>query len=469
MKKEIPLQFSDIQYKEGILEFLNNNSELNYIILEDNIPGNLKTQELVQEILKINKKIKIIIISKNNYENIYKKIEKFNKTEIKKIIEENSKTNKRTRKEKNENKKIEDNNKKENKIKKLKEKDKEKDNSEIKIEEKNKAKEKNKIKKEKNKNEIIKNKMEKDENKEIETDKKKKEKNNKTNNKENTETEKKYTRKVESKDQETFTKIRLKNDLIKIKNGKIICILGSNGVGKSIFSIMLSRKFLDKNILIIDFDFFNSSLHTILNVKKYPEKIKELSNKNSFNKITLKKQIDISDFIIETKYKNINLISGLNILFDFNKEENYEKLEKIIKKLKQKYDIIIFDTSLQTFFDYTKKIMEISDVNIMISGANLLEVKKTTTLLKIYNEEWKIEKNKIKLVFNKCTKNSIDYKILKKIFDGYKIIGKIKLSDYYDIVINNCTEKLNEIENEVKKIGEQILTEKDKAYKIIKK
>ena len=269
-----------------------------------------------------------------------------------------------------------------------------------------------------------------------------------------------------------YTRTNIANNVKPIKKGKVICILGSNGVGKSIFSIMLSKKFFDKNIVIIDFDFFNNSLHTILNVDEYSKKIKEKSkqnNKNILKKINLKSKIDILDFIIKTKYKNIDLISGLNILFDINKKENYEKIEKIIKKLKLNYDLIIIDTSLQTFFDYTKKIMEISDENIMISGANLLEVKKTTNLLRIYNQEWKIDKDKIKLVFNKCTKNSIDNKKLKTIFEGYKILGKIKLSDYYDIVINNSTERINEVEKEVKRIGDEILNEKNKIYKIVKK
>lgn len=211
---------------------------------------------------------------------------------------------------------------------------------------------------------------------------------------------------------------------------------------------MLSRKLVNKKIIIIDFDFFNESLHSILKVDKYSQKIKNNSTKGKIN---------INDFIINTSYENVDLISGLNIIFDYDKEKNSENINRVVKQLKRSYDIVIIDTSLQSFLDYTKKILEISDENIMISGANLLEVKKTKRLLQIYNEEWQISKNKIKLVFNKCTKNSIDNKTLKKIFYGYKIIGKIKLSDYYDIVINNSTQRINTIEKEIKEIGEKII------------
>ena len=53
-------------------------------------------------------------------------------------------------------------------------------------------------------------------------------------------------------------------------------------LGKSMFSIMLANLLKEKNnkILIIDFDVLNNSLHTILGVKKYPEKIKNIINNN---------------------------------------------------------------------------------------------------------------------------------------------------------------------------------------------
>ncbi len=71
--------------------------------------------------------------------------------------------------------------------------------------------------------------------------------------------------------------------------------------------------------------------------------------------------------------------------------------------------------------------MEQADNCIFISGTNLLEIKKSNNLLKIYTEEWNIEKNKISVIFNKITKNSIDNKILKIIFSDYNIIRKNKI------------------------------------------
>ena len=394
MKNEFDLKFFDIQYKEGIIELLSEYSDIDFIIVNDEIPGEYETEKLINDIYKINNKIKIILISKNEYKNVYGKLEKYNFGIIKEIINE-KKSNKKIYKKCSDKKELD-----------MSEKFEERDTE-------NKS-----LKKDIN-NKISKNKNLKSDN---------------------------YLKDIKSYNQ-IYTKVNITSSNNN-KRGKVISIIGANGVGKSVFSIMLSRKLVNKKIIIIDFDFFNESLHSILKVDKYSQKIKNNSTKGKIN---------INDFIINTSYENVDLISGLNIIFDYDKEKNSENINRVVKQLKRSYDIVIIDTSLQSFLDYTKKILEISDENIMISGANLLEVKKTKRLLQIYNEEWQISKNKIKLVFNKCTKNSIDNKTLKKIFYGYKIIGKIKLSDYYDIVINNSTQRINTIEKEIKEIGEKII------------
>ena len=57
---------SDIQYKEGILEYLEKNKKLDLIILKEDLPGQINLLYLINEIKKINKNIKIIILLKNN-------------------------------------------------------------------------------------------------------------------------------------------------------------------------------------------------------------------------------------------------------------------------------------------------------------------------------------------------------------------------------------------------------------------
>ena len=64
---------------------------------------------------------------------------------------------------------------------------------------------------------------------------------------------------------------------------RVFCISGTSGVGKSIFSINLAKSFMETKykILIIDFDVLNNSLHTILGIKKYPEKVADKIKNNN--------------------------------------------------------------------------------------------------------------------------------------------------------------------------------------------
>ena len=97
---------------------------------------------------------------------------------------------------------------------------------------------------------------------------------------------------------------------------------------------------------------------------------------------------------------------------------------------------------------------------IFISGTNLLEIKKSQKLLNIYTKDWEIRKNKIKIIFNKWTKNPIDDEVLRNIFKDYDILGKIKLNDFYDLTINKNNIKKKEIQRDINHIKRKIVRKK---------
>ncbi len=203
------------------------------------------------------------------------------------------------------------------------------------------------------------------------------------------------------------------------------------GVGKSVFTINLAISFKNKKILIIDLDILNNCLHTILGIK--------LLNKNKHN---LKKYI--------IKYnKNIDLISISQIL----KNNEIENIKEYLNNLIKEYDYIFIDMSLECFENQNKKIMKKSYLNILLIEPNLTEIKKSQKILEMYNKEWKIKKQFINIIFNKYNINSIKEKILKRLFEEYKIIGKINFDLNYNLLINknyNC-------KNEIKKIKKEYL------------
>ena len=241
---------------------------------------------------------------------------------------------------------------------------------------------------------------------------------------------------------------------------EIICILGSGGVGKSIFTVNLAKSLIysKKKILIIDFDILNNSLHTILGVKKYSEKISKKIKENNL----IKDKICLKELKIKIN-KRIDLISGINLLFDSKYKINNIQFNNLFNDVKKFYDVIIIDTSSECFFNYTKDIIKKSNINIFIVEPNLLEIQKSKNILKIYKEEWNIDNNKINILFNKFNKNSIDINILKIIFSEYNIIGKIDINNKYNLIINKSANKIDKnIKKEYLKIIEKYLMNRKK-------
>lgn len=379
LKKETDFEVigNDIQYQEGVIEILEKNPEINLIIISELLPGQIGFKKIIEKIKLINKKIEIIAILKNENEELKNyliskgvfNIFYNNKITIKELISTINSIQSL---------------KKENEI-----------NEEIKNLKKIILESNNQNKKFLNKN-VINNKYLKIKNKII----------NKFNSNKN----------------------KLKNN-----QNKIISIVGTNGIGKSIFSSIFAKLVKNKKILLIDFDIFNQSINSIFNVKK--------TNKNNSNELILKIN------------KNLNLICAVDFLFDekFRVEKN--KIKELLEEYLNKYDLIIIDTTSECFFDYTKEILEKSDLIIFLTGNNLIELKKSKKLLDIYINKWEINKEKISIIFNKNDKNSISNKILKTLFSDFKILEKIKLNNEFNLVINNNLKIINKkIKNKFEKI-----------------
>ena len=368
---EFEIVANDLQYKEAIIELLEINKNVNYIILSGILPGNITLTDLITKIKIINNNIEIILLLEKKEKEIEKKL-------------------------------------KEQKIKNVLYIDNVKINDIIKILKNKKINNKTKIPQEEN----IKN--------------------------------------------EINRKIKINNNIKKqIKTEcKVISVLGSNGVGKSIYSVCMSNYLNNKKnkILIIDFDILNNSIHTILGMSKY--------NKKKNNKRI------INDCIINVD-NNISVLTGENIIKKYKKNINY--IVKLLEILKEKYDYIIIDTSAECFFDINKTIINKSDINIFLLEANLLEITKATKLLEIYNKNWNIDERKIKIVINKYNKNAISMNIIKKLFSDYEIIGKLEMSNIYNNIINKNNKiifKNYKNNNEYKKINEKIIKVDFKNSKI---
>lgn len=221
------------------------------------------------------------------------------------------------------------------------------------------------------------------------------------------------------KSEKNYKKISKK---IKSIHNKTVIITGNYGSGKSIVSTMLSKVISDKNksVLLIDFNIFNTSINTIFGVKKYPK---------NFNKINYKSLIIKVD-------KNLNIFCGIDLFFNEKNEIENNKLKNILDELKNNYEYIILDLTSNINYKFIKTILISSNKIIFLLEPNLIEIKKSNNILEIFLNDFNLDVDKIKILFNKTNKYMLAENILEELFSNFKIIGNIKYSEKYNELIN---------------------------------
>lgn len=375
-KEYIEVIGKDIQYKEGIIETLENNKnkKIDIIIISEELPGTIENKKLLELIKNKNEKIKIIYILEK--ENIIKEKE-LKELNINSIYYNNKITLEEiiNRISENEINKEEEMKKEIEKLKKIIEKN-------------------NKI----NKKKIIKIISEKINNKFKKREKNKIKNNKNTNNK-------------------------------KSKNKKIIKITGSPKTGKTTFAIILSEKLRKKNkkILLIDLDKNKKSLtKKILKknkiIKKYEDKtgkIKYIKKLNKQKKIKRK----IYNKKIKIKRKELKKIND-NIFILNVKNKKTKNIINDIEKYEIFFDYIIVDTKNKNDL----KILNKKSENVLIINGKNLGIQELERIFYIDQKNSHKSQKSLHIVINKVNKKTIMKDILEKIFNNIESITYIKKS-----------------------------------------
>ena len=194
-----------------------------------------------------------------------------------------------------------------------------------------------------------------------------------------------------------------------LRKKQIYSFFGKDSVAKSVFILIFSLMLKNKKILNIDFDFLNQNINTLFGVEKFPNKIK------------------INNNLIQVN-KNIDYLSGLEEMIT----GDYKNIISKINYIKNNYDYIFINLSSITNMKLTKKILEISDYNFCIFNNND-DILFNNNLLKIYTNEWEINKDKFICVLNNNEKYIDDNLIFNLNLNKFKLNKKIK-NKYYRLI-----------------------------------
>lgn len=219
--------------------------------------------------------------------------------------------------------------------------------------------------------------------------------------------------------------------------GKIIALTGTYNSGKSTLACVLAKEYanLNKKTLIIDFDIYNSSISTLLKVQKYNNK------GTAFN---IKAQtIHIGE--------NQDVICAMDLLFNNDNTVDYMNLEEMLQDFRIEYDIIIIDTTSNYQYKYLSRILNDANYILYCTVPSVVELEKSVNLLEVLLEDFKINKNKLKIILNKVNTVSVDKEMISKKMEEIVVSGIINYDK--NIEINIMQKKPNQKININEMIG----------------
>ena len=213
----------------------------------------------------------------------------------------------------------------------------------------------------------------------------------------------------------------------------------------------------------------NSEIILFFILENKNEKIENLLREENIKYIFYNNEINVNEFIF--KLKNIKINN------QFKLEEEIKELKNIINKkdeqlqkykdqdlpkydkkkiitiigkesagkslilsnlkniLKERNDIEFKEININDFLEI-EKINKITYKFIFICEVDLEKIINNKKIINKLILENKINSKKINIIFNKINKYSINYKIAKNIFKKFKIIGKIRLNNYSNFLLN---------------------------------
>jgi len=243
------------------------------------------------------------------------------------------------------------------------------------------------------------------------------------------------------------------NNNINMVTKKKIAVFGTSGAGKSYVSSLIASmlvKKLNMNTLLLDLDVQNSAIDIYNNLNcsnnLLSDIVKDVDNQtinnNTFDNNVYKKG-------------KLSVITNNASIYECQDTFSIRHYEKIFEIAMEKYDVIVSDIVSNIFLDITYYNLKNADVIMFVISPNYISIRQAIKYLDLITNVWNIDKDKIKLIMNKVTENSLSTQQVEALLAGYKVCMKIEYDDDLEDVING-----------ISRINENTIKEDKEIYKI---
>lgn len=231
------------------------------------------------------------------------------------------------------------------------------------------------------------------------------------------------------------------NNSINVVTKKKIAVFGTNGAGKSYVSSLVANmltKKLNMNTLLLDLDVENSAIDIYNNLNCNNNLLSDIV-KDVDNQTLNSKNFDNN---VHKKGK-LSFITNNSSIYECENSFNIKHYEKIYEIANQKYDVIVADLVANVFLDVTYYSLKNADVVMFVINPNYISIRQAIKYLDLITNVWNIDKNKIKLIMNKVTENSLSQEQVEALLQEYKVCMQVEYDDSLENVINGIS-KINE-------------------------
>lgn len=244
-----------------------------------------------------------------------------------------------------------------------------------------------------------------------------------------------------------------KSKPVNVVTKKKIAVFGTNGSGKSYVSTLLTEiisENLNMNTLLIDMDVQNSAtdIYNNLNCSNnlLMDIVKDVNNQT----------ISIESFLNNVYKKGKkNYITNNASIFDYQNNLCIKQYDKIYDMASTQFDVLISDVPGNILLDISYYNIKNADVVMFVINPNYISIRQAMKYLDLITNSWNVDRNKINIIVNKVTKNSLSLSQIEALLVGYKISMEID----YD-------EEIENIINGISNINEAVIKEDKEIYRI---